>query len=254
MIHELNLLENGIDSLEEALLKYIEGSEENTGAYKFAILHFSHFVELIFKYYVFKAHPLLIYRNPFSKNLARENTIGLWDAINFMKNDGNSIPENLKKDIEWLKKLRNDIEHYKFKLNSKEVRCAIGRITREIDDFFSKHDVCKIIEELSTEASETYSVLCEDHEHEIMSARAEARESSEDGETYTCQWCGEDDTVVKTDDSYNCKLCGIEDEIVLCCRCEQEFRISDVTVWNDEHPPGIDYICCSCEDYILNKD
>lgn len=34
-----------------------------------AILHFSHFMELILKYYVTQAHPLLIYKNPFAKSL-----------------------------------------------------------------------------------------------------------------------------------------------------------------------------------------
>jgi hypothetical protein len=67
MKHELDLLENAIDSLKEALDKFKEGSDTNRRAYKFAILHYSHFLELLFKYYVSKSHPLLIYKNPFSK-------------------------------------------------------------------------------------------------------------------------------------------------------------------------------------------
>ena len=46
---ELNLFENAIDSLNEALIKYNEGQEGNTRAFKFCILHLSQFFELILK-------------------------------------------------------------------------------------------------------------------------------------------------------------------------------------------------------------
>lgn len=83
--HELDLLENAVDSLNEALRKYEEGLSGDLRAYKFAILHYSHFIELLFKYYVTESHPLLVYKNPFSKNIKKEKTIGLWEAIQFLK-------------------------------------------------------------------------------------------------------------------------------------------------------------------------
>lgn len=88
MKHKLDILDNAISSLREALLKYEEGSSNNLSAYKFAILHFSHFLELLFKHYVTLSHPLLIYKNPFSKNISKENTIGLWEAVQFLRNEG----------------------------------------------------------------------------------------------------------------------------------------------------------------------
>lgn len=58
---ELDLLDNAIDSLNEALSKYQQGKKGDTKAYKFCIQHLSHFFELILKFYVTQSHPLLIY-------------------------------------------------------------------------------------------------------------------------------------------------------------------------------------------------
>lgn len=86
-VHELDLLDNALDSLAEALVKYKEGREDqNPKAYKFAVLHMSHFVELIFKYHLAEKHPLLIYTNPFAPKVDKNKTIGLWEAVNFINN------------------------------------------------------------------------------------------------------------------------------------------------------------------------
>lgn len=53
---ELDLLENAIDSLNEALAKYQDGLDGNEKAYKFCVQHLSHFLELVLKYYVTQSH------------------------------------------------------------------------------------------------------------------------------------------------------------------------------------------------------
>ena len=126
MKHELGLLENALDSLNEALRKFQAGESGSPRAYKFAVLHFAHSLELLFKYYVTQSHPLLIYKNPFSKSIAKENTIGLWDAVQFLKNEGKGISADLSKDLEWVKQLRNNIEHHKFEMNVHTVRRTLG--------------------------------------------------------------------------------------------------------------------------------
>ena len=47
--HQLDLLENAIDSLNEALAKYEQANTGDIKAYKFCVLHLSHFLELILK-------------------------------------------------------------------------------------------------------------------------------------------------------------------------------------------------------------
>ncbi|MGD1473691.1 hypothetical protein ACP6H4_26250 [Vibrio harveyi] len=43
--HKLDLLDNAVDSLEEALVKFEEGEAGETKAYKFAVLHMAHFLD-----------------------------------------------------------------------------------------------------------------------------------------------------------------------------------------------------------------
>lgn len=46
--HELDFLENAIDSLAEELAKFEAGDDCEPKAFKFAVLHMAHFVELVF--------------------------------------------------------------------------------------------------------------------------------------------------------------------------------------------------------------
>jgi hypothetical protein len=121
--HELDLLENAVDSLAEALSKFEEGDNGEPKAYKFAVLHMAHFVELVFKHHIASKHSLLIYKDPFAAKVDRNKTITLWDAINFINNEAaDTVSPTLKKDLEWLKRLRNEIEHHKFRM---EVTCPL---------------------------------------------------------------------------------------------------------------------------------
>lgn len=150
MKHTLELLENAFDSLDEALRKYEEGEDFEPRAYKFAVLHFAHFLELLFKYYVSQAHPLLIYKNPFSKRIEQENTIGIWDAIQFLKNEGKAVSPELMKDLEWIKKLRNSIEHFKFEMDVREVRRTLGRLIRATEEFNSEVGLLNMQDHIAT--------------------------------------------------------------------------------------------------------
>lgn len=134
MQHKLDLLDNALDSFNEALVKYQCGNSGEHRSYKFAILHFSHFVELLFKQ-VSLAHPLLVYRNPFSKNIKNEQTIGLWEAIQFFRNTGEAFNDDFYSDIQWLKELRNNIEHYQFEMDVGEVKESLGRLTFMMNEF-----------------------------------------------------------------------------------------------------------------------
>ena len=131
MNHKLDLLGNAMDSLEEALKKFEEGDAGDQKAYKFCVLHMAHFIELIFKHHITEKHPLLIYANPFAPKIdpATAKTIGLWEAVNFINNeDKDAVSGDFKKDLDWLKRLRNDIEHHKFEMDVATARITIGRL------------------------------------------------------------------------------------------------------------------------------
>lgn len=160
--HQLSLIENAIDSLNEALRKYNEGVSGNTKAFKFAVLHFCHFIELLLKHHVASFHRLLIYKNPFSKKIQNENTIGAFEAVQFLKNEGHDFPDKFSKDLEWFVKLRNNIEHYEFSLDIDEVKAVLGRLMRALSELskiengldLKKHVEPKLLSSFETLADE----------------------------------------------------------------------------------------------------
>lgn len=253
MKHELGLLENALDSLNEALSKFQAGERGDAHAYKFAVLNFAHALELLFKYYVTQSHPLLIYKNPFSKNISKEGTIGLWDAVQFLKNEGKDISADLFKDLEWVKKLRNDIEHHKFEMNVHEVRRTLGRLIRATIEFNDEHGLLSLAEKIEANCRETFETLADEYRASIAEARAVAMDRSEDGVAYDCTVCGMRNTAALVKDKYECHVCMEKVSIVNCCLCNERFPETEVSVWNNDHPPQIDYICEGCEDYIRSR-
>ncbi len=250
--HELDLQENALDSLNEALRKYQEGLAGDLRAYKFAILHYAHFIELLFKYYVTESHPLLIYKNPFSKNLKKEKTIGLWEAVQFLKNEGKEVEPSFFTDMEWLKKLRNDIEHFKFTMDVAETRRAIGRLTQAVIDFNVTHADIDIFDHIDADTFSIFQELADENKAALANAQKEAEEYSENGEIYDCEICWNIGTAINSVAGYVCKLCGETDPEIDCCVCGERIRQSEGRVWNEDHPPHIDYICEYCDDRISN--
>ncbi len=253
MKHDLGLLENALDSLNEALRKFQSGEDGDARAYKFAVLHFTHSLELLFKYYVTQSHPLLIYKNPFSKNIEKENTIGLWDAVQFLKNEGKSISEDLSNDLEWVKRLRNEIEHHKFEMNVHKVRRSLGRLIRATMEFSNDHDLLDLAQSVEPDCRSTFETLADEYRASIAAARAEAIDKSGDGEAYDCCYCGERETAALVEDAYECLFCKEKVVIVECCQCNANFPKTEVSVWNDDHLPHIDYICEACESHIMSR-
>jgi hypothetical protein len=163
--HELNLRDNALDSLREALAKFEQGDDGDLKAYKFAVQHMSHFVELIFKHHLATIHPLLIYKDPFSRKLNADKTIGLWDAINFIANESpDHISAEFRSDLEWMKKLRNDIEHHRFSLDVQQTRQTLGRLFRSVLEFLDFVSDLKIEDFIEDDAREIFKVLADEYE------------------------------------------------------------------------------------------
>jgi hypothetical protein len=70
---ELDLLDNAVEILSDALSKYQAKKDGDVKAYEFCVQHLSNFLGIILKYYVTKSHFLLIYKNPFSKIVNSES-------------------------------------------------------------------------------------------------------------------------------------------------------------------------------------
>ena len=242
--HGLNLLENALDSLNEALVKFEAGDAGDLKAYKFAVQHMSHFVELIFKYHVATVHPLLIYKDPFSRNLNPERTIGLWDAINFISNESSeNISQELRSDLEWIKKLRNDIEHHKFSLDVQQTRQALGRLFRSVLEFIELSTEIDVEGEIEDGTKEVFKGLADEYE---MARRDAIREADEFDEENSLDYGSDPDAAPARVDCLDCNnpTCIINEESTTgyrCLLCESEY--------SDDIPATCD-ICGITKNYI----
>lgn len=230
--HDLDLLGNAIDSLVEALEKFEQGDKGNRKAYKFAVLHMAHFVELIFKHHITQKHPLLIYARPFDERLNTQKTIGLWEAINFINNeDAGAVSKEFRQDLNWLKNLRNQIEHHRFEMNVGEVRSTMGRLFRSMMLFIDDYTDLEVASEIPRQVRETFKVLSDEYELKVRDAHmeAEAVERATKSSPFenrpavrvNCDWCGHFTMVVNTESptGFRCTLCGEEtsDDIPSAC-------------------------------------
>lgn len=269
--HELDLLENAIDSLAEALAKFEEGDGGEPKAFKFAVLHMAHFVELVFKHHIASKHPLLIYKEPFSAKIDRNKTITLWDAINFINNEAaDSVSPALKKDLEWLKRLRNEIEHHKFKMELPEVRATIGRLFRSVLEFLEKHTDIELESLIPDSTMDTFQVLSDEYEFKVRTAlqEAEAFEAAYPIDHHDpdarpvrldCENCG-NPTLLQNDQSstgYRCLVCDNEDGENIpanCDICGVETTQGELDAW--ELDDGTyEYRCYYCSGrYHADKD
>lgn len=270
---ELDLLDNAIDSLNEALSKYQEGKDGNEKAYKFCVQHLAHFFELLLKYYVTQSHPLLIYKNPFSKTINDESqTIGLYEAINFLKNEGHEISEKFEKDLKWLKKLRNNIEHHKFEMDVDEVEETIGRLMSAVVEFDESHENIDLSSYIGRDQYDLFHMLADTYEGRVKKAEAEVKKAQEeaykgfrhkeydlvDFNVYHCYECDHDTMIPSSDSStgYKCVFCGNEesDDIeVECDCCGVKVPVEEMDIWPMDDGNS-EYRCYYCSGRYHAKD
>lgn len=270
--HQLDLLENALDSLAEALAKFEEGDAGEAKAYKFAVLHMAHFIELVFKHHIAQKHPLLIYKEPFGQKLDRNKTITLWDAVNFINNEAaETVSKEFRADLEWLKRLRNEIEHHKFTMDVPEVRITIGRIFRSVLSFLENYSDIEIESNIPSRTMETFGVLSDEYEFLRRDAIREAEEVEEansrdffsgDDEPpvrFDCPEC-DNPTLVLNESSntgYRCAFCGNEESDDLpanCDICGVQSTVGELDYWETENGHG-EYRCYYCSGrYHADKD
>lgn len=124
---EYGLLENGLDSLNEAIAFYIK-AEDDIKYYKYSILLLAHGIELILKQLLHDENELLLFQD--IDEIGRKSkseclTITVDKAIYRLKNICKiDLPSFCIESINEIKKERNIIQHYKVDIN-KEVATKI---------------------------------------------------------------------------------------------------------------------------------
>lgn len=270
---ELNLLENALDSFNEALRQYDRAEAGEHKAFKFCIQSLSHFFELALKYYVTRSHTLLIYKNPFAKEIKDSSpTIGLFEAVNFLKNEGIELPLDFLTDLNWLKELRNKIEHHKFKMNVSEAKETVGRLVHAFVLFDQKSGAINLADHIDEENAEVFYDLAKTYEAQLEAALEKVKEAEEKAyagyrqkeymlvnfSVFNCDECGHD-TVVPNEDSatyYECTFCGARDCSSAeydCSMCGCPWPMDDLFLIDWADTGQSEYFCPVClrhPDYV----
>lgn len=252
MKHELNLFDNSVDSLNEALSQYNNADIKTPKTYKFAILLFSQSIELLFKYYVSTQHKLLIYKNPFSKkiSLGKETTITLWDALQFIKNDGSIINSKTIKDIEWIKELRNNIEHYQFSMDIREVRLIISRLLSSLDKIYKELLNIDISKHVNVKMLKVYNNIISERRYKILKAQKIAFEIEPKDSLGVCIYCNEGDTGYMFKEIFKCFLCDRKEKTACCEACGINYPESHLNFYGSPvsfYGHLIAVLCHNCE-------
>ena len=237
-----DLFENAIDSLVEGLIKYNSTRTNNPKPLKFAVLNISRFVELSFKYFLYRIHPLLIYKGPYKGELNRNSTVSMDEAINFYKHshdeeallydDEREDHFRFLDDIKFLKNLRNSIEHFEYEEDKEKVKLTIGRILSLLDRLYKEHDV--IVHEklvVTKEILSLYRALIDDYEHKRLVAQDKAKDIANiispewiEHDVQTCPYCNEYTYVFdQSNNNFICTYCQEYDKAVNCTVCYCKF-------------------------------
>jgi hypothetical protein len=274
MEYELDVKENALDSFNEALEKFEQGEAGELRGYKFAILHLSHFLELILKLYVRSVDEQLIFSKCFkhvekrakkeginlleayellikesfdfsalTSGVALPHTITLDQALAFSKCEKcsktgvNFVDVDFCNDIEWIKGLRNNIEHYQFRLPPKEVRLCMGRLIRGVVEFIDIFSLFNLEDEVGKKKYHVFEALADEYTHLLKEAERDVQEAENeiyrgvrlkhyvfiDWNVYECPECSNNTLIPNHDSStgYKCTFCSNEesDEIEIPCDC-----------------------------------
>jgi len=152
---EFDLLENGLDFIENSLIAILSTDEPQK--LKYAILHISAGIELILKEILRLEHWSLLFENINSANYNHLQS-GDFQSVSFpsiLKRlegiVGGNITENQKKHFDILRKKRNKIEHFAFKESSKALKSTISQALTDIIEIIEENIEIQSISDNSQE-------------------------------------------------------------------------------------------------------
>ena len=139
---ELNIIENALDSLSEAICYYESGKKYgDSGRYKFCILLLSHSAELLLKQVLYEQHEAFIYENIDDIKIGSKEpyTIGFRLALKRVKNICGLNMGMYYSYLEKLAEVRNEIQHYKFSISEEKCLSIVTPAFSAIE--YIMHDI-----------------------------------------------------------------------------------------------------------------
>jgi len=214
-VKKFTLIDNARDSLNHAV-DHLTKEKLLLGDLKCALRDVSHVVELLIKERLYRVHPAFVWQNVDKYPRDEENTVGVQQAVERLSKIAGLI---LKSDeimvINRCKKIRNEIEHYEFILDEKEVKVIIGKVLSFIISFSIKHLSVDFENEFkSDDRWKTLLDLYEFWEAHSKSVRDDLE--SKNIPYCECPSCYADTFNLAID---QCALCGHIEQEVECEKC-----------------------------------
>ncbi|SMN17300.1 hypothetical protein CRYPA_1245 [uncultured Candidatus Thioglobus sp.] len=307
---KLDIKSNALDSFNEALSKFESGEKGDIKSFKFSILHLSHCIELVLKMYIQTLDEDLVYFKCYKKLIqkAKEANVDLLAAYKLLeesefdfstlinghtnpytitvdhviliaKNEicgttGNKfVEQDFIDDINWMKGLRNSIEHYEFEFTVKEVRLCIGRLVRGLDEFTDVFSLFNLESEVGKDKFHVFSVLADEYKQTLSEAHHEVKETEDalyrrarykeqmfiEWNVYQCPECSNNTMIPNEESGTGCKctFCSNEesDEIEIPCDfCGAMASAEEMATWEMDDGT-IENRCYLCSgQYYADKD
>jgi len=230
--HHLNLLSNSISFFKEAVA-YAQKGSSDTNHWKFTIIHVVQAMELAFKEYLRRIHPIFIYE---SIDKA-DNTLSLRSALNRLRNPkiGNiPVGDSMKGKIEKAIDLRNELTHYEFDHSHDHIELKFAEIFSYMIFFYRKYLGLNTADFIDEESHQKIIRLVRTREALLEQAKTYIT-SNKDITIWICPQCQEATFIVEES---QCCFCHHKEAIVECPTCgEDSFEsqlidTSDLFTWD----------------------
>lgn len=214
---KLNLRENAIDFLEDALSNAMV-AEEVPRRWKFAVLSVVQAIELSLKQLLSEVHPLFVYANIDNP----DKTITLDKAVSRLKQV--AILKLSKEEAQALKlakETRHKIVHYEVDENIEELKLAFARLLAFLSEFYDSQFDTPLHDEIEEDLWRS-GIKIKEHGEELFKkavAKIEANINKEYEEVVTCPSCGWEAMLVNEDNEGLCYVCGHHEQLYFCERC-----------------------------------
>lgn len=206
------VLENGLDFIYSAL-NYIKGDPQKKDL-KYAVLHLSAGVELVFKEKLRQTHWSFVFDNIDKANLNSYNT-GDFNSVNLDKSIQRlielcnvSINDEQKRILSKLRKSRNQLEHFAIVDSPIALKASSAGVLSFIVDFITNEFDKKIQNPTEIELINAIQALLPEFDHFVKTRMSEIldRISKFDNPVVECPRCTQ--KALAIDDGTSCFFCG----------------------------------------------
>ena len=236
---KLSLSENARDFLAESL-SYALASEDAPGKWKYAILNLIQAVELTLKEALREEHFSLVFADPGRM----QNTVTIDQVIQRLT--AISKIEFTKEELDILnraKAWRNEIIHFEFSINEKQLKSIYAALLAFLSFFYSKHLEASIEWEVDKDLWEEARSLFKYRKKILEVAESKLKQfGAKCSELWLCRHCG---NKYFEPGERICYACGHSEETQRCENCRCYVYVNELSFVESEYG-GMKHCCSNC--------